>query len=57
MRRSVLLWLLLILLAILVFGMMFGGYRKGSKINAPDPGSRPAILVLADAGGPSRAAW
>jgi hypothetical protein len=34
-RKSVWLWLLLILLAILVLGLIFGGYRKGTKLGEP----------------------
>ncbi|MGW4058236.1 hypothetical protein ACWEGE_08145 [Amycolatopsis sp. NPDC004747] len=35
MRKSVWLWILLAILVILVLGMIFGGYRKGTKIGAP----------------------
>ena len=34
MRKSVWLWVLLIVLAILVLGLIFGGYRKGTKLGA-----------------------
>lgn len=34
-RKSLWLWVLLIILAILVLGMIFGGYRKGTKLGAP----------------------
>ncbi|WP_329048566.1 hypothetical protein OG738_38970 [Amycolatopsis sp. NBC_01488] len=37
MRKSLWLWVLLILLAILVLGLIFGGWRKGTKIGAPTP--------------------
>ena len=37
MRRSVLLWLLLAVLAVLLLGLLFGGYRKGTVVNAPSP--------------------
>ncbi|MEU0793383.1 hypothetical protein ABZ342_25200 [Amycolatopsis sp. NPDC005961] len=36
MRKSVWLWVLLVILAILVLGLIFGGYRKGEKLGAPD---------------------
>jgi hypothetical protein len=29
--------LLLIVLAVLLLGLIFGGYRKGTKVGAPDP--------------------
>ncbi|MBE8525846.1 hypothetical protein ILP97_51655 [Amycolatopsis sp. H6(2020)] len=35
MRKSVWLWILLAVLVILVLGMIFGGYRKGTKLGAP----------------------
>jgi hypothetical protein len=35
-RKSLWLWVLLILLAILVLGVIFGGgYRRGTKLGAP----------------------
>ncbi|MEV5712734.1 hypothetical protein AB0L41_02490 [Amycolatopsis mediterranei] len=34
MRKSWWLWILLVVLAILVLGMIFGGYRKGTKLGA-----------------------
>jgi len=34
-RKSVWLWILLGILAILVLGLIFGGYRKGTKVGAP----------------------
>ena len=36
-RKSIWLWVLLIVLAILVLGLIFGGYRKGAKLSAPEP--------------------
>lgn len=49
-RRSGWLWLLLIVLAVLLLGLIFGGYRKGTKVDAPDPmtGS-PAVGVARSA--------
>lgn len=35
MRRSLWLWLLLAVLAVLLLGLLFGGYRKGTVVNAP----------------------
>ncbi|MEU5265804.1 hypothetical protein [Amycolatopsis sp. NPDC021455] len=35
MRKSLWLWVLLILLAILVLALIFGGYRKGTKLGVP----------------------
>ena len=49
--RSVGLWLLLAVLAVLIMlllGLLFGGYRKGTKLNAPNPmptGSRSVALL------------
>lgn len=37
MRKSRWLWVLLIILAILVLGLIFGGYRKGAKVSSPEP--------------------
>ncbi|WP_328616887.1 hypothetical protein OHS18_10895 [Amycolatopsis sp. NBC_00355] len=34
-RKSLWLWVLLIFLVIVVLGLIFGGYRKGTKIGAP----------------------
>jgi phosphate/sulfate permease len=34
-RKSVWLWVLLAILAILVLGLIFGGYRKGEKLGEP----------------------
>jgi len=34
-RKSLWLWVLVILLAILVFALIFGGYRKGTKLGVP----------------------
>jgi hypothetical protein len=33
-RRSIYLWLLLAVLVILLLGLMFGGYRKGTKVDS-----------------------
>jgi len=38
-RRSILLWLLLAVLAVLLLGLLFGGYLKGTVVNAPSPSS------------------
>lgn len=36
-RRSVWFWLLVVVLIILVLGLIFGGYRKGTPINSGFP--------------------
>lgn len=36
-RKSIWLWVLLIVVAIVVLGLIFGGYRKGTKTGAPEP--------------------
>jgi len=36
-RRSLWLWLLLAVLVVLLLGLLFGGYRKGTVVNAPSP--------------------
>ena len=35
MRRSVWFWLLIAVLLVLLLGVMFGGYRKGTPTGAP----------------------
>ncbi|WP_370963945.1 hypothetical protein [Amycolatopsis sp. cg9] len=44
MRKSLLLWVLVIALVILVLGLIFGGYRKGTKLGAP---AGPAVVWTA----------
>ena len=36
-RKSVWLWILVIVVVIVVLGLIFGGYRKGEKLGAPEP--------------------
>jgi hypothetical protein len=43
-RKSVWLWVLLAILAILVLGLIFGGYRKGEKLGEP-AGSGVSVVV------------
>ncbi|MFC0546178.1 hypothetical protein [Kutzneria chonburiensis] len=52
MRRSIWLWLLLAVLAVLLLGLLFGGYRKGSVVNAPSPSSLVSrqTMIVASAG-------
>lgn len=33
MRRSVWFWLFVMVVIVLLLGLLFGGYRKGTKIN------------------------
>ncbi|HEY0803869.1 MAG TPA: hypothetical protein VGD84_02345 [Pseudonocardiaceae bacterium] len=35
--RSVWLWVLLAVLAVILLGLLFGGYRKGVKVGMPSP--------------------
>ncbi|HEX4702053.1 MAG TPA: hypothetical protein VH352_07990 [Pseudonocardiaceae bacterium] len=35
MRRSVWLWLLVIAVLVLLLGLLFGGYRKGTPVGVP----------------------
>jgi hypothetical protein len=44
MRRSIWLWLLVIVLLILLLGLLFGGYRKGTPMGAP---AVPAAVITA----------
>jgi hypothetical protein len=44
-RRSVWFWLFIAVVVILLLGLLFGGYRKGSRI---DSGVGPVITQLAD---------
>ena len=37
MRRSLWFWLLLAVLVVLLLGLLFGGYRKGTVVNGPSP--------------------
>ena len=46
-RKSLWLWVLLVILAILVLGLIFGGYRKGTKLGAP---AAPAPVAVRSAG-------
>lgn len=47
MRRSILLWLLVAVLAVLLLGLLFGGYRKGTVVNSPGPtATAPARTVV-----------
>jgi hypothetical protein len=56
MRRSIWFWLLIVVLVVLLLGVIFGGYRKGAKIGAPDdlhlgavaatPSDRPTVAGL-----------
>lgn len=39
MRRSLWLWLLLAVLVVLLLGLLFGGWRKGTVVNTPSPTS------------------
>jgi hypothetical protein len=46
-RRSVWLWVLLAILVVLLLGLMFGGYRKGTVVNAPGPQAPSRTAVVA----------
>jgi len=46
-RKSIWLWVLLIILAIVVLGLIFGGYRKGDKLGAPGPAATWSLLRTA----------
>ncbi|HEX3783458.1 MAG TPA: hypothetical protein VHX38_27660 [Pseudonocardiaceae bacterium] len=35
MRRSIWFWLFILVLVVLLLGIIFGGYRKGTKVGAP----------------------
>ncbi|WP_326952494.1 hypothetical protein [Amycolatopsis sp. NBC_01286] len=46
MRKSLWLWILLIFLAVLVLGMIFGGYRMGTKLGeGPPGGDQPSTSI------------
>ena len=57
MRKSVWLWVLLIVLAILVLGLIFGGYRKGTKLGLIFCGYRKGTKLGAATEPPPAAAW
>jgi hypothetical protein len=40
-----LLWVLLAVLAVLLLGLLFGGYRKGTVVNAPTPSPTRTVVV------------
>ena len=46
MRRSIWFWLLIALLVILVLGILFGGYRKGTPVGGPAHQDRVAVSVV-----------
>jgi Na+/proline symporter len=46
-RRSGWLWLLLIVMVVLLLGLIFGGYRKGTKVGAPEPTAHAHPVVAA----------
>lgn len=35
--RSVWLWVLVVVVAVVLLGLLFGGYRKGTKVGLPGP--------------------
>lgn len=45
MRKSLWLWILLLVLAVLVLGMIFGGYRMGTKLGAPEGGDHTSTSI------------
>jgi len=54
-RRSGWLWLLMIVLVILLLGLIFGGYRKGTKVGAPDPTAGFPSVGIAQSAAPAPA--
>jgi hypothetical protein len=48
--RSVWLWLLLAVLVILLLGLLFGGYRRGTRIGAPENTVTPHPAAVTEAG-------
>jgi hypothetical protein len=36
-RRKLWFWLLVAVLVVLLLGLLFGGYRRGTVVNAPSP--------------------
>jgi hypothetical protein len=45
MRRSIWFWLLILVLVVLLLGIIFGGYRKGTT-SAPETTSLATSVVL-----------
>jgi hypothetical protein len=45
MRRSIWFWLLVAVLAVLLLGLLFGGYRKGTKVGLST--SVPPVATVA----------
>lgn len=46
-RRSVVFWLLVIVLVILLLGLIFGGYRKGTRVGGLAPVTPIGTVVSA----------
>ena len=45
MRRSIWFWLLIAVLVILILGVLFGGYRKGTPVGSGDHQVMVAVSV------------
>jgi phosphate/sulfate permease len=44
-RRSVLLWVFVVVVLILLLGLLFGGYRKGTKVGIESTHPHPAYSL------------
>jgi len=44
-RRSILFWVFVAVVVILLLGLLFGGYRKGTKVGAPAVHPHPAYSL------------
>jgi hypothetical protein len=47
-RRSVWFWVFVIVVLILLLGLIFGGYRKGTRINSGLPGAGVATVSASE---------
>jgi phosphate/sulfate permease len=47
-RRSVLLWVFVAVVVILLLGLLFGGYRKGTKVGMESVHPYPAYSLTLD---------
>jgi hypothetical protein len=44
-RRSVWFWVFVVVVIVLLLGLIFGGYRKGSKVDASGSGAVVTVVV------------
>ena len=45
MRRSIWFWLLIVVLVVVLLGIIFGGYRKGTKSAPATPSLTSSVVI------------